>query len=99
MMRGNKQPIATLSIIATGALLCAPFSALASMADAAVTEQVMHASGGLTLGSAALIAIAGVVVTFGKSRVDPSDASQQTALTFGKQRPVAPSRLSGEQQQ
>ena len=102
-MRGHKPTLTTLSVLAVSALTASQSSVFAATTEAATavasTPEVMQASGGLTLGSAALIALAGVVVTFGKSGVTEGAVSQHDDNNeFGKHRSATPSRLSGDQQ-
>lgn len=69
-----------LAIAAIGTLCCAP----AAFAASASTEP-LQASGGLTLGSAALIGLAGVVVAFGSGRSDDSEAASATPINHRDQ--------------
>lgn len=79
---GGKKRTAGFLFIAFCALSCASVAIAAS--DAPVNE-AMQASGGLTFGSAALIALAGAIVTFGKARANTrnkisNSRDQRTAL-------------------
>ena len=64
---GDKKRTIGFLFIVFCALSCASVAIAAS--DAPVDE-AMQASGGLTLGSAALIALAGAIVTIGKTKAN-----------------------------
>ncbi len=101
MMRGNKQTIGTLLIAgACTLLLCTPSASLATVDAETIgsVQQVMEASGGLTLGSIVLIAMAGAVVTFGKSRVGAGAESQHNEFNLGNRQAAVHGHLQGEQQ-
>ena len=63
-------------LITVSALFCTPGAVAAS--DHPPTTEVMQASGGLTLGSAALVALAGVVIAFGKVQTEAEEGSELT---------------------
>lgn len=69
-MRRNLQTIG-LFVSACCALSCAPGALAASeiLASGVTGGQAMQVTGGVTLGSAALVALAGVIAAFGKGRV------------------------------
>jgi len=67
----------TSIFVAAGALSCAS-TALANV-GAAGSDQALEASGGLTLGSAALVALAGVIAAFG--RTTDGEPLESTATT------------------
>ena len=69
-MRRNLQTIG-LFVSACSALSCAPGALAASeiLASGATGGEAMQATGGVTLGSAALVALAGAIVAFGKASV------------------------------
>ena len=68
-MRRNQQTIG-LFVSAWCALSCAPGALAATDVLAGeATGQAMQATGGVTLGSAALVAMAGVIAAFGKASV------------------------------
>ena len=74
-MRGISQTTILLLTFA-GALSCASMT----FASGSSEPETMQASGGLTLGSMALIAIAGAVVTFGKTRTQSAVATDESEI-------------------
>ena len=74
-MRGIQQTTTFLLAI-TGVLSCASLT----FASGEMAPEPLQASGGLTLGSAALIAIAGAVITFGKSRTQSADGTEESGF-------------------
>lgn len=76
----NKFTIGFLLIV-IGVLSGAPGAVAAS--DDQSTPMALQASGGLTLGSAALVALAGVVVAFGRADSQAEDGSEFSTTGIG----------------
>lgn len=64
-----------LAIAAIGTLSCAPAAIAAS-----APSETLQASGGLTIGSAALIGLAGMVVAFGANRGKDGEPADTTRI-------------------
>ena len=69
----NKLSIGLLLIV--GSALCGTPGAVAA-SEPKPANEVMQASGGLTLGSSALVALAGAVIAFGKAGTDIEEDSE-----------------------
>ena len=75
MGRINKLTLGIL-LIAFSALFAAPGAVAAPDQP---TNEAMQASGGMTLGSAALVALAGVVIAFGRVDAESETGSERLA--------------------